>query len=218
MTISTDAVARDGNVWLPAGCDLTDYRKNPIVLWQHQPDEPIGTASNLRIVGGALVGRIKFAPAGVSAKADTARGLMKAGVLCGISAGIEAIDVVPIDATRPRGGQKIIKWSLLEISAVSIPADTGAGVTARAHPMTRKPGPPAPHRATDPGLPARLAALDDLNRAGQRDRRAAIEAGGPAGVAAYRAAAAADAQARSAAYPRPQSRAERMQDLKKLEL
>ena len=126
VTISTDQLARDGNIWIPSGCDLTDYRRNPVVLWQHRPDQPIGTASNLRVVGGSLVGRIKFAPLGVSATADTARGLMKSGVLCGISAGIEAVDVVPIDPAKPRGGQKITKWSLLEISAVSIPADTGA--------------------------------------------------------------------------------------------
>ena len=217
VTISTDQLARDGNIWIPSGCDLTDYRRNPVVLWQHRPDQPIGTASNLRVVGGSLVGRIKFAPLGVSATADTARGLMKSGVLCGISAGIEAVDVVPIDPAKPRGGQKITKWSLLEISAVSIPADTGAVVTARAHPMTRKPaGPAAPRRATDPGLPARLAALDALNRTAQQSRRAAVEAGGAAGVVAFREQAAADALARSAAYPRPESRAERLADVARL--
>ena len=106
VTISTDQLARDGNIWIPSGCDLTDYRRNPVVLWQHRPDQPIGTASNLRVVGGSVVGRIKFAPLGVSATADTARGLMKSGVLCGISAGIEAVDVVPIDPAKPRGGQR----------------------------------------------------------------------------------------------------------------
>ena len=217
VIVSSDAVARDNDVWDTAGLKLASYRRNPVVLFNHDPATPVGTASNIRVAGDKLLARVTFAPAGVSTKADEIRGLVKAGVLLGVSAGIQAISAEPLDPAKPRGAVRVTSAELLEFSFVAVPANTDAVVTARAHPMTRKPaGPAAPRRATDPGLPARLAALDALNRTAQQSRRAAVEAGGAAGVVAFREQAAADALARSAAYPRPESRAERLADVARL--
>ena len=68
VIISTSALARDGHILEPSGCDLTNYRANPIVLWQHNPDVPVGRATDLAIQGDRIQARILFAPAGVSAK------------------------------------------------------------------------------------------------------------------------------------------------------
>ena len=38
--ISTGAVDMDGEIMLPGGCDLSDFRKNPVVLWAHNYYEP----------------------------------------------------------------------------------------------------------------------------------------------------------------------------------
>jgi len=132
VVLSTAGLARDGHVLVPAGCDLTSYRRNPIILWQHMPEEPVGTASDIAVQGDKIVARVKFAPLGVSDTADRIRGLVKGGVINAVSVGFEVRDGEPLDATKPRAGQKFTAWELLEASFVSVPADTGAVVTARA--------------------------------------------------------------------------------------
>jgi HK97 family phage prohead protease len=131
VIISTSALARDGHILEPAGCDLTNYRANPIVLWQHNPDVPVGRAADLTIEGDRIQARILFAPAGVSAKADEVRGLVRTGIVSGVSVGFDVSDSEPLDPKKPYGGQRFTKWELLECSFCSVPADPGAAVTAR---------------------------------------------------------------------------------------
>ena len=132
VVISTAALARDGHILEPTGCDLTNYRANPVVLWQHNPDQPVGRATELVVEGDRIRARITFAPAGISAKADEVRGLVKTGIVSGISVGFDVLDGTPLDPKKPRGGQRFTKWELLECSFCSVPVDPGAAVTARA--------------------------------------------------------------------------------------
>ncbi len=132
VIISTSALARDGHVLEPNGCDLTNYRANPVVLWQHNPDLPVGRATDLVVEGDRIRARITFAPSGISPKADEVRGLVKNGIVSGISVGFDVLDGEPLDPKKPRGGQRFTKWELLECSFCSVPVDPGAAVTARA--------------------------------------------------------------------------------------
>ena len=132
VIISTSALARDGHVLEPTGCDLTNYRANPVVLWQHNPDLPVGRATDLVVEGDRIRARITFAPSGISPKADEVRGLVKNGIVSGISVGFDILDGEPLDPKKPRGGQRFTKWELLECSFCSVPVDPGAAVTARA--------------------------------------------------------------------------------------
>jgi HK97 family phage prohead protease len=133
VTMSTSDVARDGHIVEARGVKLDNFRKNNIVLWQHRPDLPIGNAEDIAVVGDKIKARVRFAPLGISATADTVRGLVKSGVVKGVSIGFDVLDSVPLDPKKPYGGQRIIASEILEASFVSIPADTGAQVTARAH-------------------------------------------------------------------------------------
>jgi hypothetical protein len=74
---------------------------------------------------------LTHAPPGVSDIADECRGLVKAGVLRGISAGIDPIEVVPLDPKQPYGAMRLVRGELLEISLVPVPASATALVTAR---------------------------------------------------------------------------------------
>ena len=132
VIISTSTLARDGHVLEPMGCDLTNYRANPVVLWQHNPDLPVGRATDLVVEGDRIRARITFAPSGISPKPDEVRGLVKNGIVSGISVGFDVLDGEPLDPKKPRSGQRFTKWELLECSFCSVPVDPGAAVTARA--------------------------------------------------------------------------------------
>ncbi len=132
-------IKRDGDDWNPGGIDLTNYKANPIVLRNHNPDLIVGSAIAIGMINSSEIGiRIKFAPPGVSDVADETRGLVKAGVIKGISAGIDPIECVPLDPQRPYGAIKVVRAELLEVSFVPIPADVVARVTARS--FTSRPG------------------------------------------------------------------------------
>jgi HK97 family phage prohead protease len=157
VVMSTDALARDGHILIPQGCVLENYRANPIVLWSHDPDHPIANAMDVVVGPDQITARVRFAPAGISRKADEIRGLTKAGVIRAVSVGFDAIDGEPLDPKKPRGGLRISAWELLELSFVSVPADTGALVTARAlgeDPMTDATETGAPPKARTRTNPA----------------------------------------------------------------
>jgi HK97 family phage prohead protease len=131
IAISGD-LGRDGDVWCPGGIDLTNYKANPIVLRGHNPDYVVGSAVAIGLVNANEIGvRIKFAPPGVSDVADECRGLVKSGVLKGISAGIDPTEIEPLDPKRPYGPMRVVRAELLELSFVPIPASATALVTAR---------------------------------------------------------------------------------------
>ncbi len=131
VVMSTDSLARDGHVLLPRGCQLQAYRANPIVLWSHDPEMPVGNAGDIVVGTGGISCTVTFAPPGVDPTADRIRGLTKAGVIRAVSVGFDPIEMEPLDPKHPRGGQRISIWEMLELSFVSVPADTGAIVTAR---------------------------------------------------------------------------------------
>jgi len=133
IVMSTGNLARDGHILEPAGADIDTYRSNPIVLWQHDPRTPVATAPEVVLDGNKIRARVRFASRGISEKADEIRGLVKDGIINAVSVGFDPIDGAPIDPKKPKGGQHFTRWALLECSFVSIPADTGAIVTAREH-------------------------------------------------------------------------------------
>jgi HK97 family phage prohead protease len=133
IVASTDSIDRAGDIVVPSGIQLDRYRKNPVILFQHDPEKPIAKARSVGVVGNRLEATIEFPPDGVSALSDEVRRLIKAGVLNAWSIGFMPIASEPIDSREPYGAQKFTQIELMEISAVSVPANQDALTIERSY-------------------------------------------------------------------------------------
>jgi len=183
--------------------------------------------------GDKITARVRFAAVGISPDADKVRGLVKGGIVRSVSVGFDPLDAEPLDPKKPYGGQRFTRWELLECSFVSVPADPGAVVTARARQVdpavvianalrarnwrrsriARSPPSRERRRAElRARFPNRLQRLADL----EIRKRLTPMAATVAGVAAIRAADDHEAQRRvykfSAGRSQPISQAERLAD------
>jgi HK97 family phage prohead protease len=126
--IASDATPdRMGDVLEAKGCQLDDFRQNPVMLAQHDADKPIGRWPSIEVKNGRLEALGEFAPEGVSELADEYCRLAKAGIIRAVSVGF-----IPIEYEPRRGGGYLFKrWDLLELSLVSVPANPNALVIER---------------------------------------------------------------------------------------
>jgi HK97 family phage prohead protease len=129
---STGEVDRAGEVVVQDGIDLSAYKSNPIVLWQHNVDSPVAKATDIGVVNGKLTATVDFPPPGISAKADEICGLVKSGVISAVSIGFTPTSTEPMDMGNPKKGpQRYLKCELGEFSFVSVPANPNALVVQR---------------------------------------------------------------------------------------
>jgi len=127
FTISTATKDRDGDTIDPKGWILTNFLKNPVVLFGHDNRSlPIGRAENIRLEGGALKASVKFATKEMNKLADSVFQMVKAGFLNATSVGF-----APVEFERGDGGIQFTKQELLEFSIVPIPSNPEALVTAK---------------------------------------------------------------------------------------
>ena len=148
--LSDGTLDRDGDVIDVHGWDLSEYERNPIVLWSHDLKIPaIGRCPHIAVERDALVGDIEFPPEGVFPFADQVRGLIDAKILTTTSVGFR-----PIRGTPTSKGMHYHEAQLLEWSIVNVPSNPSAsiqGLTPKAqydHHIVKEL--PAPHglRAT----------------------------------------------------------------------
>ena len=127
FTASDDTLDRYDEVIDAKGWDLTNYRRNPVFQNSHKYGDVVFTLGKslvTEIRGNALVQQIEFA-VDINPVARLAYDLYKGGFLNAVSVGF-----IPIEweegggATKYR--RKFIKQELLELSAVSIPANPNA--------------------------------------------------------------------------------------------
>ena len=131
FVLSDATVDRYGDIIDPAGWDLKWFKKNPIALFGHSADFPIGTWSDLRVDSGKLIARLNLAAKGTSARIDELINLVEQGILRAVSVGFRPIEAEAIDKNRPFAGQKYLRQELLETSLVSVPANPAALALAR---------------------------------------------------------------------------------------
>lgn len=106
------------------GGSLARHRREgtrPLLLWQHNPDEPLGVWVDMAEDGKGLWGKGRLLP-GVR-RADEALILLRAGAVQGLSIGYQELK------TEPDGNhRKLIELDLVEASIVSFPANRRARV------------------------------------------------------------------------------------------
>lgn len=145
---STETPDRSDDVISVTGWDVASYLKNPVLLWAHDyTSPPIGKAQSVYIDerSKSLVFDIKFPsieeisnadnPSEHALFVDTIYKMYKAGILNAVSVGFRGIEYGPRtdQADKPvySRGIKFDKQELLELSAVPVPANPEALVTAR---------------------------------------------------------------------------------------
>lgn len=134
VIISNSSLNSYGFRVLTEGIDLTQYKRNPILLWMHnRPWQgtnnevlPIGTMENLRIEGDNLIGTPVFDETDEFAMKIKAK--WDAGVLRMVSAGLDVIEQSDDPAVLVTGQRlsTITKCKLREVSIVDIGANDDA--------------------------------------------------------------------------------------------
>jgi HK97 family phage major capsid protein/HK97 family phage prohead protease len=128
---------RFGDIVQVDGWTFESFARNPVALFNHSPNFPIGTWTGIRVHDKALRGNLVLAPKGISPRIDEIRGLVEAGVLRAVSVGFKPLSSRPVDETRAsrgpfdNGPSIFTKCELVECSLVSIPANPNALAVAK---------------------------------------------------------------------------------------
>lgn len=129
---STQDVDRHGDIVLQDGWDLSMFKKNPVILNSHNYGDAadvIGKASNVKVEGKKLQGKITFA-VNENPKAKVIFDLYAGGFLNAFSVGF-----IPKKFKENKDGSTdwytIEESELLEVSAVSVPANARALAKAK---------------------------------------------------------------------------------------
>jgi len=118
---STDALDRAGDMiesaaWAKGGLD--NFKNNPVILFNHNYDRPIGRAKEIGVTENGLE-----LTARISKSAGEIKDLIKDGVLGAFSVGFKVKDADYISETD---GYKIKDAELFEVSVVSVPCNQNA--------------------------------------------------------------------------------------------
>jgi len=131
FVLSDETPDRMGDVIMVNGWQLANFKRNPIALFGHRSDFPIGTWSDMRIERQQLRGRLVMAPEGTSPRIDEIRRLIDAGVLKAVSVGFKALKYEALDPDDIWGGLRYLEQELVETSLVSVPANPNALAVAK---------------------------------------------------------------------------------------
>ncbi|MCK9327580.1 MAG: phage major capsid protein, partial [Bacteroidales bacterium] len=120
---STSNPDRDHDVLPSDGWNLKNFKKNPVMLYGHDSrDLPVATVTDIKQDGEKLVFKARFPKPGIHDFADKVYELYKDGILRAFSVRFSSKDYEKNDY----GGLTFKKSELLEISAVTVPANAEA--------------------------------------------------------------------------------------------
>lgn len=126
---STPSTDRMGDIVEPSGAEF----KLPVpLLWQHDHSSPIGNVTEAKItkngieIVAKLVAPSSDMPNGLQSRLAEAWSSIKTGLVRGLSIGFSPTEYSFLDS----GGVHFLKWNWTELSAVTIPANADASITA----------------------------------------------------------------------------------------
>lgn len=140
-TITSPALDRDYEVVIPQGMNATDYMRNPVLLWNHDSNMPVGKCVGLKREGNSIVGDFTFAqrPDGFEGAyfPEFAASLVAQGIVRGVSIGYASepggTRRASADDRRKYGEatQTVFsRWKLWEVSLAPVQSNPDALVTA----------------------------------------------------------------------------------------
>jgi HK97 family phage prohead protease len=135
------------------------------LLWQHDSTQPIGQVTHAKVSKAGIEIVAKIAK-NVTAEIDRAWSLIKAGLVPGLSIGFKPIEHEFITETK---GIRFIKWDFLELSAVTIPANSECTIA------TVKSIDTAQRAASGQAMPRRVVHLNPPGASGHPQRKSAQE-------------------------------------------
>ncbi len=122
---TTPTPDRYGDIVEPKGAEF----QLPIpLLWQHKSSEPVGEVFEAKVTAAGIEIKARFAkiddPGKLQDRIDEAWQSVKAKLVRGLSIGFSSIEYSLMES----GGYRFLKWSWLELSAVTIPANAEASI------------------------------------------------------------------------------------------
>ncbi len=123
---TTPSVDRADDIVEPEGAEF----KLPLpFLWQHDSDNPVGNVTKAMVTSKGITVEIQLEktdePGLVKDRLDAAWQYIKLGLVRGLSIGFKGIETARIEGTY---GIRFLKWSWLELSGVTIPANQDASI------------------------------------------------------------------------------------------
>lgn len=134
--LSDETVDRMDDVIAADGWDVTNFKENPVALFAHNQELPIGKWKNIRVENKALRAELELAEAGTSPRIDEMRSLIAQGILRATSVGFRAHERKPREDSK-NGGIHFLKQELLEASIVAVPANPAALAIAKSLNLSR---------------------------------------------------------------------------------
>jgi len=125
---STPTTDRMGDIVEPSGAQFN----LPLpFLWQHNSRDPIGWVNACKVTKKGIEVEGEIAnfpePGALKDRLDLAWQMLQAKLVRGLSIGFNALESARIDGTY---GMRYLKWSWLELSAVTIAANGDCSITA----------------------------------------------------------------------------------------
>lgn len=125
---TTPSADRVGDIVEPKGAEFA----LPIpLLWQHDSRQPIGHVTEAKVTDAGIEVRAKMVavsePGKLKDRLDEAWQSIKSGLVRGLSIGFRPMESARIGDTW---AQRYLKWEWLELSAVTVPANMDASITA----------------------------------------------------------------------------------------